>query len=275
MNDKVYHKGESIPQGRRRLAAVIQAAGDVISADDVVAALSIKRTDASKLLSRWTKQGWLRRVAQGSYVPATLHSLESEHVLEDPWVLVPALYGPAYVGGRTAAEHWGLTEQLFRDILVMTAQPVRGKQQERHGAQFTLCHVDAKNIFGTKAVWRARSKVMVSDVHRTITDMLTDPLIGGGIQHVADCLDAYLNRSDRNDKTLIEYADRLGNGAVFKRLGFLVERRSDTVNLVEACRARLTKGKAKLDLVLSCKRLISKWRLWVPQGWVPGGSHDR
>jgi len=271
----VYSKGETIPQGRRRLAAVIQTAGDVIRIDDVVAVLSLERADASKLLSRWTKQGWLRRVAQGSYVPVALHSLESEHVLEDPWVLVPALYDPAYVGGRTAAEHWDLTEQIFRDIVVMTAQPVREKQQERHGAQFTLYHVDAKNIFGTKAVWRARSKVMVSDVHRTITDMLSDPAIGGGIQHVADCLNAYLKQSDRSDKTLIEYADRLGNGAVFKRLGFLVERRSDALTLVEACHARLTKGNAKLDPALPCKRLITKWRLWVPQSWMPGGSHDR
>ena len=275
MDTTVHSKRESIPQGRRRLAAVIQAAGDVISIDDVVSVLSVQRADASKLLSRWTKQGWLRRVAQGSYVPVALHFLESEHVLEDPWVLVPALYDPAYIGGRTAAEHWDLTEQIFRDIVVMTSQPVREKQQERHGAQFTLCHVAAKNIFGTKAVWRARSKVMVSDVHRTITDMLSDPLIGGGIQHVADCVDAYLNRSDRNDKTLIEYADCLGNGAVFKRLGFLAARRSDTVSLVEACGARLTKGNAKLDPALPCKRLLSKWRLWIPQSWVSGGSHDR
>lgn len=263
-----------LPRGRTRLAAVIQAAGDVINIDDVVGTLSVERTEASKLLSRWTKQGWLRRVAQGSYVPAGLDSLESEHVLEDPWVLVPALYEPAYIGGRTAAEHWDLTEQLFRDIVVMTAQPVREKQQERHGAQFTLHHIAAKNIFGTKAVWRARSKVMVSDVHRTIIDMLSDPVLGGGIQHVADCLDAYLKRSDRSDKALIQYADRLGNGAVFKRLGFLAERRSDAISLVEACRTRLTKGNAKLDPAIACKRLISKWRLWAPQSWVPGGAHD-
>lgn len=53
--------------------------------------------------------------------------------------------------------------------------------------------------------------------------MLDDPALGGGIYQVPDCLNAYLKRSDRSDQKLIEYADQRGNGAVFKRLGFLAE----------------------------------------------------
>lgn len=245
---------------------MIQAAGDVIRTDDVVRTLSVARPDASKLLSRWTKQGWLRRVGRGSYVPAALDSLESEHVLDDPWVLVPALYAPGYIGGRTAAEHWDLTEQLFRDIVVMTTQTVREKHQVRHGAQFTLYHIPESRLFGTRTVWRSRSKIQVSDVHRTIVDMLDDPALGGGIQHVADCLDAYLKRSDCNYDALIEYAEALGNGAIFKRLGFLAERCDES--LADDCRTRLTKGNARLDPALECTRLASRWRLWVPESWI-------
>lgn len=272
--DYINTSDDQLPDGRRKLVSVIRAGGDVIQIDDVVATLSITRTDASKLLSRWTHQGWLRRVGSGTYVPAPMDSLESEHVLEDPWVLVPALYAPCYIGGRTAAEHWDLTEQLFRDIVVMTVQPIRIRNQVRHGAQFTLRHIQEKNIFGTKTIWRGRSKILISDVHRTIIDMLNDPALGGGIQHVADCLNAYLKKPDRDDKLLIEYGDRLGNGAVFKRLGFLIERALDASNLADECRARLTKGNAKLDPLLECPRLISKWRLWIPQSWVAGGAND-
>ena len=236
--------------------------------------LSLGRSEAAKLLSRWASQGWLRRVGPGTYVAAPLASLESEHVLDDPWVLVPALFAPAYIGGRTAAEYWDLTEQLFRDIVVITAQPVRGKHQVRHGAHFTLHHIQERKIFGTQPVWRGRSKILVSDVHRTMIDMLDDPAMGGGIQHVADCLAVYLKRSDRNDDALIEYAERLCNGAIFKRLGFLAENHRSASLLVEDCRTRLTKGNAKLDPALKCARLISRWRLWVPLSWVSEGSHD-
>lgn len=267
-------KHDPIPAGRRKLASVIRATTDVIRIDDVVKTLAIGRAEAAKLLSRWVAQGWLRRVGRGIYVPVPLESLESEHVLTDPWILVPALYAPGYIGGRTAAEHWDLTEQLFRDIVVMTTQPVRKNHEERHGAQFTLHHIQEKNLFGTKPVWRGTSKILVSDIHKTIIDMLNDPAVGGGIQHVADCLAAYFKHSDRNDKLLITYADKLGNGAIFKRLGFLAEQHTATEELVQNAMKRLTQGNAKLDPALPCKRLISKWRLWIPHHWVSGKPHD-
>ncbi len=262
----------AIPKGRRRLSVVIRAAGDIIHIADAEHALCVSRSAAAKLLSRWSGQGWLRRVGPGAYAPVGLDSLASEQVLDDLWVLVPALFKPAYIGGRTAAEHWDLTEQIFRDIVVMTARAVRAKNQQRHGAHFTLKHVRQGMIFGTKTVWHGRTQIAVSDVHRTIIDMLDDPDLGAGIQHVADCLAVYFDRKDRDDDRLIAYADRLGNGAVFKRLGFLAERGPDTTTLIEACRARLTQGNAKLDPRLSCRRLISRWRLLMPESWAKAAS---
>ena len=105
-------------------------------------------------------------------------------------------------------------------------------------------------------------------MHRTIIDMLDDPATGGGIQHVADCFAQYMQRKDSKPRALIEYADRLGNGAVFKRLGFLAERHPRGDALIDAAKVRLTKGYAKLDPALDCARLITRWRLRVPQTWL-------
>lgn len=254
----------SLPEGRKRLTALVRGAGDVIRIDDVVRLLDLDRSSAAKTMARWTEQGWFRRVGHGAYVPAPLDSLQSEHVLEDAWVLVPTLFAPAYVGGRTAAEHWDLTEQIFNDVFVVTGKSLRRKEQRHHGVTFNLKHIDGTKIFGTKTVWRAHTKVPVSDVHRTIIDMLDEPAIGGGIQHVAQCLEAYLRRPDRNEKVLISYAERLGNGAVFKRLGFLTENEPGARALTAACAERLTKGNVKLDPSLEATALASRWRLWLP-----------
>jgi len=81
-----------------------------------------------------------------------------------------------------------------------------------------------------------------------------------------------LTRADRSDQTLVEYGDQLANGAVFKRLGFLVEKRDDSAALIELCRTRLTAGNAKLDPALDCKRLVSKWKLLIPRCWAPGDA---
>ena len=258
----------AIPEGRRKLARVIRSAGDIVHIADAKRALGVDRSSAAKLLSRWASQGWLRRVGPGAYVPVSLDSLASELVLEDPWVLVPALYGPSYIGGRTAAEHWGLTEQIFRDTVVVTTRPVRARVQQRAGATFTLRHVQPNLIFGTKSIWRGRTRIAMSDIHRTIVDMLDDPALGSGIQHVEDCLVSYFHRRDRNDSTLLAYADRIGNGAVFKRLGFLTERCGAGTTLVHACQERLTQGNAKLDSAFPCRRLITRWRLLVPESWI-------
>lgn len=261
-----------LPQGRVQLLKVLSVAGDVVHIDDVASALSVSRVEAAKRLSRWREQGWVSRVGSGAYVPASLATLGKERVLDDAWVLVPALFAPAYVAGRTAAEHWDLTEQIFKDVVVITGLTIRQKSETRQGFEFTLKHLDPNKIFGTKTIWRHQTKVPVSDVHRTIVDILDDPALGGGIQHVADCLDAYLKRSDRDDQKLVSYGDRLGNGAVFKRLGFLAEKHPKAAELVELCQARLTAGNAKLDPALDCRCIVSRWRIAVPSSWKSGGT---
>ena len=254
--------------GKSRLAAVINAAGDVIHINDVESTLTVSRTKAAKLLSRWAGQGWLRRVGPGAYVPVRLELRDAKQVVQDPWVLVPALFGPAYIGGRTAAEHWDLTEQIFRDVVVFTARPVRHKTVETQGAVFSLKHIKEELVFGTKAVWRGQTRIAVSNIPRTIIDMLNDPATGGGIQHVADCFAQYIQRKDCDPLSLIDYADRLRNGAVFKRLGFLAERHPRAGQLTDAAKARLTKGYAKLDPALDCTNLVTRWRLRVPKTWT-------
>ncbi len=253
---------------RDRLGKLIRASGDVIDLDDAVRVFDLSRSQASKLMSRWASQGWLRRVGPGRYVAVAVEDQASDLVVDDPWILVPALFAPCYIGGRTAAEHWDLTEQIFRDVVVLTTQNVRSRTVERQGAIFLLKVVQPETMFGTRTVWRGTTRVLISDVHRTMIDMLDDPALGGGIQHVDDCFRAYLSRKDRDFERLVRYADQLGNGAVFKRLGFLAERYESAEPLIEPCKGYLTKGNAKLDPALPCDRLVTRWRLFVPSSWI-------
>ena len=67
---------------------------------------------------------------------------------------------------------------------------------------------------------------------------------------------------------LIEYLQKLKNGAVYKRLGFLTEKYFPEENrLIDECQARLTAGNAKLDFSLNCNKLVTKWKLFVPENW--------
>jgi len=260
----------TIPKGRARLSQVLRGAGEVVSVDDVSGILRIEREAAAKLLARWNGQGWMRRLRRGFYAPVPIAALGQEQVLEDPWVLVPELFGPACIGGWSAAEHWGLTEQMFRSTCVLTSRPIREKEQTIEGIPFVLKHVQPRTLFGMRPVWRGSVRIDVTSPAKTIIDMLDDPAIGGGIRHVAECLAAYVEREDASGDELLEIADQLGNRAVFKRLGFLAERLPGQQDLAAACRERLSQGTAKLDPSAPCSRLVTRWRLWVPPSWSQG-----
>ncbi|MGB7623293.1 MAG: type IV toxin-antitoxin system AbiEi family antitoxin [Terriglobia bacterium] len=256
------------PKGRAQLSQVLQSAGELISVDDVTTALQIDRRQATKLLARWNMQGWLRRLRRGLYIPVPIASLGQSQVLDDPWLIVPTLFGPAYIGGWTAAEHWGLTEQIFRSVCVLTTRPVRGKERTIQGVDFSLKQISPRAMFGTKPLWRGRVRVEISNPAKTVIDMLDDPAVGGGIRQVADCLDKYLSEKKGAPEELLSVAERLANGAVFKRLGFLAERRGGPEELIASCRKRLTTGNAKLDPAVPSRRLVKRWRVWVPRSWM-------
>lgn len=252
---------------RGNLAAVLRRSGDLVTVDDVVTALNVTRPVAAKSLARWGRQHWLKRLRRGLYAPVPLALSPEDQVLEDPWTLAPELFDPCYIGGASAAHHWDLTEQLFRTVFVYTVRPVRRAEQVVQDTVFELRHIQAKRIFGTKTLWRGRAKIQISDLHRTIIDLFDDPSSGGGIRHVQDCLRAYLAHSEADIPRLIEYGDRLSNGAVFKRMGFLAEKLNAPPTLISACLERLTSGNAKLDPTLESPRLVRRWRLWVSDLW--------
>ncbi len=105
--------------------------------------------------------------------------------------------------------------------------------------------------------------------------MLVAPVVGGGIRSVKDMLGNYLRSENKNLQLLIKYGERLSNGAVFKRLGFLLEKMApDETKAIEECYKRLTTGNAKLDPKLTNIKLITRWRLWVPEKWKRMGPVD-
>jgi predicted transcriptional regulator of viral defense system len=255
---------DSLPGHRARLAAVLRAAKEVVSVDIVSRTLGIERRAAAKLLSRWKKQGWLRRIGHGLYIPVPLDLAGSEQVIADPWVLVPTLFGECYVGGWTAAHHWELTEQLFNETLVFTTRRVTQKRVIAQGAAFVLQSVKPKRLFGLKTLWRGSVKLSISDPARTLVDMIAAPQVGGGIDHVADSLSIYLETKSASRDLLIRYAEEFDNGVIFKRLGYLAETQLRDDKLAAECRSRLTQGYARLDPALPAKKLVTAWRLWLP-----------
>lgn len=254
---------------RERLSSILRGTKGTVSVAEAAKILDLPRIDVAKMLSRWANKGWLSRVRRGLYIPVPLESKTADISLEDAWVVAARLYEPCYIGGWSAAEYWDLTEQIFRTVVVITTQRPRNRTPLIKGTDFLLRTVSDKTMFGLKPVWRGQVKVNISDPTRTVLDMLNDPQLGGGIRSTVDMLENYLNSEKKDLELLINYADQLSNGAVFKRLGFLLELYAPAEQLsIKKCKERLSSGNAKLDPKLSGNKLITRWRLWVSKRWI-------
>jgi predicted transcriptional regulator of viral defense system len=261
---------------RERIAAIIRGTKGTVSVGEAAGILNVASQDAAKMLSRWAKKGWMSRISRGVYIFVPLESRSANVGLDDPWLIAARLFSPCYIGGWSAAEHFDLTEQIFSTIVVMTTQKPRDRRPVIKGTSFILRTVSEKALFGLKPVWRGQVKIQVSDPARTLLDMLIDLGLGGGIRPVKDMLENFLKLENKNLELLIEYGERLGNGAAFKRLGFLLEKIApNEIDAIVECNKRLTAGNARLDPKLNNNKLVTRWRLWVPENWKRMESIER
>ena len=261
-----YHMAGGISkQNRRLLERLHQTTHGPFSATEAAEVLDLDHAKASALLRYLARRGWLARVRRGLYVPVPLEAQKPGEWQEDPWIVAAEVFAPCYIGGWSAAEHWGLTDQLFRELIVVSARRVRERHVEIQGTPMRVKVVAEDRLFGTTPVWRRQVRVAVSDPSRTIVDVLDEPALGGGIRHVAEVVAEYFAGEQRADDSLLAYAERLGNRTVFKRLGYLLESAgAEAPELVDACLERRSSGVTDLDPAVRRRgRISTRWNLRI------------
>jgi len=263
-----------LPKGRISLAKVASQARPFIDVKTAAAALKLDSKRTAKQLARWHEQGLLRRIHRGVYAVVPPSAVLQEHVVIDPWLVVPLLFRQAYVAGWSAAEHWDITEQLFKTLLICATDPIKQTKLHVAGVEIRARHIAPTLWFGTVASWRDGTRVLVSDIHKTVVDMCLDPALGGGIQHVAQCFSAYLRRDDADAQLLAQYATRTRYAPAVKRLGFICEALGGPDELRDACLRGVTLGLAKLDPVIASPRVSRRWQLRLPNAWEKMLTND-
>ena len=72
---------------RVRLGKLLRNIGQIMTVTDVARTFEIKNAEASNLLSKWCKQGWMARVKRGLYIAIPLDATSGESALPDPFIL--------------------------------------------------------------------------------------------------------------------------------------------------------------------------------------------
>jgi predicted transcriptional regulator of viral defense system len=229
-------------------------------------ALGLSANETATKLGSLARRGWLLRVRRGLYFVLPLEAEPGKPLMfDDPWVLAREAFSPCYIGGWSAAEYWGLTEQIFRSTLVITAAPLRERTVTLLGHEFRLFSVPENRVLGVTPIWRGTERVPVSDRERTIVDCLRHPDLGGGIRHVAHIMREYGSTKEHDFSKLIKVAPNAANGAAWKRLGYLAELLwpGEEAIIAEALK-HVTTGYLALDPTVRKKgRILRRWRLRV------------
>jgi predicted transcriptional regulator of viral defense system len=231
--------------------------------EEVAKRLSISLRKATVLLYNYKKQGHVLKLQRGIYLPVSHKGLSPEETFGDPWVIVPLIFPDSYIGGWTASNYWKLTDQLFRTTCIMINKPVYKRKKKIGRFEYAVFRNSFSESTGIEIAWRDQVQVPISDVHKTVIDMLENPKCGAGIQHTIDCLKVYFEEF-YEEKTFISYIQHIKTGAFFKRLGYIVEILLGADHLLcKISKERLTKGDIPIDSSMHCPKLITHWHLYV------------
>jgi predicted transcriptional regulator of viral defense system len=236
----------------------------IIRAEDIEKEFGNKKQNANLMLSRLCKKHWLQRLSSGTYNVVPFGVGTANFTPEEVWTIAMEIFSPCYVSGWTAAEHWGLTEQIFNSVVIFTRQKQRKKDHLISGINYRTKFIKSENIFGIEKIWLNNKPVQIADIHRTIIDILDDPTIGGGGRHTLDIVKAYWQNKNANIETLYQYAENLKSGAVFKRLGLIAEKMNLPEHLLEKIHTKINTGIIKFDPHgANTGSIITKWGIRI------------
>ena len=174
-----------------------------------------------QFLEKLRTKGWIRRIRRGRFAVIPLSSGEGRTPQLHEFIVAMELVTPAAIAYWSALNHHGMTEQLPRTVFVATNHPVRRPPKQVLGVHYKIVSLRPAKFFGVTKDWIDEQPFQVTDKEKTIIDGLDLPQYVGGVDEIAKALIG--NWSALSEAKLRNYAAKIGNGAVAKRLGFLME----------------------------------------------------
>ena len=220
---KNYHYSKTLGRQTSRLFVELNERGKTtFSLRDVEQITKLRGSSARSLILKAEKRGLVTRLRPGLYTLVPFELGRATEYVGDPYVIAKELCGGHnyFLSHASAMELHRMVTQPQLTIYVSTS--VRKPPCTIHGYEYRFVTVKPSHFFGLTEVWITKQQaIKVSDRERTILDGLRRPEHAGGIPEVGKAL--WISRSELKLDRLLDYAHRLRNGALIRRLGFLLE----------------------------------------------------
>jgi len=244
------------------LTALYEGGQTTFTHADVESITGLPPASARSLIRHAVARGVVSRLEPGLFVLVPPEFGRATEFAGNPYIVARQLAAGAeyFISHASAMElHRMVTQPQF---VIFTSTTKRLRKRIIHGTEFRFVLVRHEDVFGVTNHWISKQEsVKISDIDRTVIDGLHLPAYCGGITEVAKGL--WMRRKDVKPVRLIDYALRLGVGAVIRRLGYLLDLyQMAAPEDLDRLRGSLSATYAVLDPMLPVEGpYISSWRL--------------
>ena len=174
-----------------------------------------KRQVVRNVLSRLARKGRIKRIKKGLYL---LVPFRFKDWGEHEFSLAPLLAKEYYISFWSALSFWSLTEQMPRQIYVVTKYPIKSRVFEEVNYKFVT--LSKRYFFGFLETEIQGRKINLASREKTVLDCLLHPEYCGGIGEVAKAIRDFWK--DLDWKKIKEYLKQMNNSAVARRLYYIL-----------------------------------------------------
>jgi predicted transcriptional regulator of viral defense system len=245
----------------RLLATLSEKGQDIFTTQMAAEILGQTSLAVRKRLHNLVQRRWLQRLEKGKYLIVPLSAGLEGHYTENELVIASHLVSPYYISYWTALSYYGYTEQPSHTVYIAT------KKQKKpviiHGLTYRFVRLQPRKFFGYMDVWIGEKLVRIAEREKAIADAIDYPELSGGIIHAVKGI--WRGREELDLNKLIDDGLQMGNRAIAKRLGFLLQLLGfGKQQHLERLEKSLSAGYAVLDPLSPRKgRHDAQWRVIV------------
>jgi len=242
------------------LSSLSERGKTIFTLKDAIAELRCSYKYAKVLASNLARKNWLILLRRGTYLIIPLSAGPKPRYTEHEFVIASHLVSPYYIAYWSTLNFHGLTEQTPFTVFVTTTK--RAKSRLILNIKYNFVTLNNRKFFGFTPVTIGAYKVNVSDLEKTLADALDHPEYCGGITEVSKCL--WNAREKASLERVFSYAERMGNTAAIKRLGYLLETldMNPDGRMISKMRESISRGISVLDPNMPRRgRYTTRWNL--------------
>jgi predicted transcriptional regulator of viral defense system len=248
----------------------------ILTIDAVEQFYGVSRSYARKIISDLVKHGWLVWAGKGMYQLLPAKTGIDPYPLADKFLIASQAFPNAFIAYGSAAEHHGLTTQLFQVVTMANTKLSGSKRILR--TRVRLVKIQPNNFIGFSR-WSGNPCVRFANVERTLIDAVDRPELVGGLSDLWHILQAAKAKIDC-DK-LLKILPSYKSKSLSKRVGFLLESFEYRVPVDALSELKRSTWSVKTHLFSpnlsganSSSKYSSEWNLLVNSRWKYDSPDD-